>query len=203
MIHLARAWLPTAKGRLTLAFIFIGSLIIALDPQFNSSAAIDWKKVVPCFLAGLAWLWSELSEVVHVSQHDRDLYATITATLNQDALTFLGTHDFQIDLPISATNPIAEVSYWHGAQYEFNDPTLQKRWEAVYAKICSLSDTYGSNLVDAPNNPNALTAWHLDIPRHQQPAKAHEEIAELNAGGIDVYRAVNAFMKFARMRLGL
>lgn len=84
-----------------------------------------------------------------ISKHDIDLFTRISDVLNDGALTFLADHDFRNDCHVSNLKPIGTISYWHGPNYMFNDPALQKRWEKLFASILHLSSTHGSNLTNS------------------------------------------------------
>lgn len=201
MIETIRAWMPTLTGRLTFALAFIVALVVGLDPDI--SRPISWEKLGACVLTGVGWLLSELSDAGKISDTDKALYAEITATLNQQALTFLGQHDFHTNLHIDHTKPITDASYWHGPHYMFSDSRLQRKWTALHEKVIALSELYGTTLTNAPNQVNVLTAWHLNDTPHHLQTQAQEEIKQLNQKSDEVYREYQAFVLFARKRLGL
>jgi hypothetical protein len=200
VIERVRAFLPTAAGRLTLGLTFVGAVIVGLAPDTGRS--VDIEKLVACVVAGLAWLWSELADVGRVSDHDRALFQSITATLNQNALSFLKDHDFSYNLNVAHTAPVNAIAEWHGPQYQFNDRAIQKRWELLWSKLRDLSNLYGSTLVNT-DNIQILTAWHLGFTRHNQPPQAHAEVKALNEAAHDVYRTFDKFVLFSRRRLAL
>lgn len=138
-----------------------------------------------------------------ISKHDVDLFTRISDVLDDGALTFLANHDFHNDCHVSNLKPIETISYWHGPNYMFNDPIIQKRWEKLFAKILHLSSTHGSNLTNSQDNVERLTAWHLGFPKSAQPPQAHEEVRELNDAAVAVYREFEKFAPYARKRLGL
>jgi len=200
MIEFVRNYLPTVKGRVITGFIFVGAVTVGIGVDTERPFSVE--KLVAILLALATWLIAELDGVGAVSDHDRALYQKITRHLNQEVLTFLREHDYSVPTRIRQIEPISEISYWHGPQYEFNDRMIQRRWLELWGAINSLSDKHGIHLTTM-DNMKFLTVWHLGFDRSNQPPQAYEEIKILNHAAHDVYRAFNIFVPSARRRLAL
>ncbi|OYX09562.1 MAG: hypothetical protein B7Z08_04845 [Sphingomonadales bacterium 32-68-7] len=136
-------------------------------------------------------------------EHDIDLYNRISGIMDDDALTFLQQHDFNMDFQQSRTEPMSKIANWHGARYEFLDAGLQKKWKLVREQIDGLAGQYVAKLVPRSTGQGMLTAHLLGYERHNQPAHAVAEVQELNRTATKLYEDYNQFDRYARRRLGL
>jgi hypothetical protein len=189
------------QSRIGLGVIFVGAVVSGLWP--DHARPLDPAKLVACVVFGTAWLAAEFASAeTKPSNHDLALFERINSVMNDDALTFLVSHDFQYHTNTRSTEPVVEISYWHGPNSMFNDKSIQKRWKVLFAKSVALSNLYGDNLVNT-DVEGRLTAWHIGFSRNDQPAQAYAEIKQLKDASGDLYKEFGEFTLYARARLAL
>lgn len=197
MTQYLNAW----YSRISLGFAFFGAIVVGLWPDHERGW--DGEKLIACVITGLAWIASELSTAKKpATSHDIALFDQIREVLNENAQSFLRTHDFSINLHTRFTAPINNIASWHGSNYIFDDAKIQKKWSALFDEIVGLSELYGATLVGV-NGEGMLSAWLTGMSRHEQPQSARDEVDALNAAANSVYNHYGEFVLFARKRLSV
>jgi hypothetical protein len=136
-----------------------------------------------------------------VSQHDRDLLASFRALLPQAQKEFLRDHDFGGSFCWESLKGIRELAdRWRGAEYEFDNPEVQKHFQALtsFASDWTHDLAIGSWII-------SIDQWASTIPeleRNQDISKGtYDKIKHLNEGATKLGEDIDAFIRFARQRI--
>jgi hypothetical protein len=198
------AWtsLRSSVGRAAAGLSAFATLVWFLWPDEHWHVQPDAMAALA--VAFIAWIASAVpNEPKRASQHDRELLQKFRALIAEDEKYFLGAFDLGNTFSwhdLEGTQALAER--WHGAEYEFDDENVQKRFAPIVQCATELirKMSLGTWIVSM----DGKMASAIPIPQKASGNVSDEtwaRIKDYNDRATRLSTDIDAFIRYARQRI--
>jgi hypothetical protein len=193
-------WRATRIGAGILSMLAVAWVVSSIK-----GGNVPWDGIALFISSFIAWAFAEykadaqapVAEKLH--PHDIDLGLKLRQLFNEPAKIFLREHSFGQAYPHTRLHPVRDVSYWEGAEYEFENEELDN----IGSEIVRLSDELYTKLAGYAGPiraPDGYFAVPLDHERAQDRfgPETTARIAEVNALSRQIVEQLDQFEKVFR-----
>ncbi|MGV1951186.1 hypothetical protein ACQZ44_10190 [Agrobacterium vitis] len=194
-------WRATRIGAGILSMLAVAWVVSSIK-----GGNVPWDGIALFISSFIAWAFAEYKADAHaplaakLHPHDINLGLKLRQLFNESTKIFLREHSFGQAYLHARLHSVRDVSYWEGAEYEFENQELDN----ISSEIVRLSDELYTKLAEYAGPiraPEGYFAVPLDHERAQDRfgPKTSARITELNALSGQIVQQLDQFEKVFRM----